>query len=114
MLSLPPFERCVKFLDKSVPPPPAGAVAPAAAPSLALIVNKGASLVITYITYNTDHLLRPCRAHVLLPCPTHPSIHPTTPGRQLRSPADKFGRNITTIRHSLTEDDKRPLPTVQK
>jgi hypothetical protein len=44
ILSLPPYERCVKFLDKSAPPPPAGTEAPAgAAPSPALVVNKGAS-----------------------------------------------------------------------
>jgi hypothetical protein len=36
------------------------------------------------------------------------------PGRQLRAPSDKFGRSITKIRHLLTDEDRRPLPTVRK
>lgn len=52
MLSLPPYERCVKFLDKAAAPPsppPAAAVPPAAStpepglpPAAGTVVNKGA------------------------------------------------------------------------
>jgi hypothetical protein len=48
MLSLPPYERCVRFLDNTPPRPPAGAAAPAAstpevAPPVFTTVNRGAS-----------------------------------------------------------------------
>ena len=38
----------------------------------------------------------------------------TKTGRQLRDARDKFGRNITKVRHALTDEDRVPLPTSAK
>ncbi len=84
VLSMPPYERCVKFVDPALlslapgPAMPAAAAAAAAAP--------GGS--------------------------EEPPVEATVNrGRQLRDPQDRFGRDITKLRHSLTDDDRCPLPT---
>lgn len=35
-------------------------------------------------------------------------------GRMVRELDDKYGRNITKVRHALTDSDRQPLPTVSK
>ena len=98
MLSLPPYERCVKFTTPDTdtaagpcppPPPPAGAAALPAAAAVAAAAASGSAPVVT-VNKSAAHLW------------------------QVRPADDKFGRSITKIRHALTEDDRRPLPTVQK
>lgn len=98
MLSLPPYERCVKFTTPDTaagpcphPPPPAGAAAvpAAAAVAIAAAAASGSAPVVT-VNKGVKHL------------------------RQVRPADDKFGRSITKVRHALTEDDRKPLPTVHK
>lgn len=93
VLSLPPYERCVKFVDPSLlshataameggalPPPPPAAATPATATPAAekvVTVNKG------------------------MQC-------------EVRERGDRFGRGITAVRHELTDHDRCPLPTVAR
>lgn len=90
LLSLPPYERCVKFTDAAaVAAPAAGAAtAPAAAAAAATASGQTAPVAVT-VNKGISHY------------------------RQVRPAGDKFGRNITKVRHALTDEDRRPLPTVR-
>ncbi len=99
VLSLPPYERCVKFVDASLfsfatstdggftPAPPAGAATGATA---AAWKGKGEGREKEGVTVNKG---RQC---------------------EVRGQGDRFGRGITAVRHELTDHDRCPLPTVGK
>jgi len=96
VLSLPPYERCVKFVDPSLlshatasegalPPPP-----PAAAAATAATAAAGKREAEKVVTVNKG---RQC---------------------EVRERGDRFGRGITAVRHELTDHDRCPLPTVAR
>jgi len=99
VLSLAPYERCVKFVDSSLfsfststdggftPAPPAGAASGATA---AAWEGKGKEREEERVTVNKGKQF------------------------EVRGKGDRFGREITAVRHDLTDHDRCPLPTVGK
>ncbi|EWM25143.1 Sulfotransferase [Nannochloropsis gaditana] len=90
VLSLPLYERCVKFVDPSLLShlPDRNIAPPAAAATAAGSALPAYSMRERRVTLNTGTQ------------------------RGVRDRADRFGRGITSVRHELTDHDRRPLRTV--